>query len=230
MPSAPSSSRSALLPLTAHRLPGRLVAVCGTDGTGKSTAVSRLAASLTARGVSRSNVLELRQPSEWWRSDPHMKATILKEGDAALVDELALGVFAVADRLNQQVQIIEPALASGKTVLMDRYVYCMMAYYLGTGEPETDYLATVCEPLFQPDVTFILDLPPEAAIDRVVRRDGRHADRYDQQLGLTTAIVGAYRALASENELHLFSALETPDAIAEKMLAALDEHGDGTGT
>lgn len=214
--------------LKKHDLPGCLIAVCGADGTGKSTTIGLLSGALVEKGVSDTSILYLRQPSNWWRSDPHVKSTLLQEGDAEIADELALGVFGVADRLNQQVQIIEPALAEGYTVVMDRYIYCLLTYYIAKRESLLDYLVSICCPLFQPDITFILDCPPEIAVDRVVKRDGLRAARYDQQIIPTTELLEAYRSMALSNNLHLLSSHEPPERVADKLLKMLLEYGIGT--
>ena len=216
--------------LKQHGLTGRLIAICGTDGAGKSTAIKLLATALAENGPGDLGIVHLQQPSPWWRSDPHVKRTILKKGDGEDADEFALGVFGVADRLNQQVRVIEPALAAGHTVLMDRYVYCLLAYFMAKHERQLGYLTSICEPLFQPDLTFILDCPPQVAVDRVVKRDGPSSARYDQQLDRITDIVEAYRYLARNNRLHLLSSLEPPRVILAKMVGALHDHGLATAT
>lgn len=207
--------------LKKHGLPGLLVAVCGADGTGKSTVLKSLAHSLEEQRNKDVNLVRLKQPSDWWRSDPHVQSTLMMLGDAEVFDELALGVFGVADRFNQQAMVIEPALAAGHTVLMDRYVYCLLAYYMARDEPLLDHLAGMCRPLFQPDITFVIDCPPQIAIDRVIKRDGPNAKRTDQQLDPTTRFIEAYRTLAQSNQLHLLSSLDTPDALLGNVLDVL---------
>lgn len=203
--------------LKPHDLPGRLIAVCGADGSGKTTAIAQLEIYLREQSKDKSTVLLLRQPSEWWRSDPHVKRTVMLQGDSDIFDEFALGIFAFADRLNQQVMVIESALAQGHTVLVDRYAHCLIAYYQARQEPNLGYLTSMCNLLFEPDYTFILDCPPEVSIDRVIKRDGCNPDRSDQQIGLTTAFIEAYRSLAHNNQLHLISSIEPPESVLNEM-------------
>lgn len=209
------------LSLKPHRLPGRLVAVCGADGSGKTTAIAELAASLRARGADEPQVLVLRQPSMWWRSDPHVKSTVMLQGNAEKADRFALGIFAFADRLNQQVKIIEPALAEGKTVLLDRYAHCLIAYYCAFQEPNLHHLVSLCSLLFEPDFTFILDCSPEVSIGRVVKRDGNCPERSDQQADITTAFIEAYRALARSNQSHLLSSEKPAGVVVKEMIDQL---------
>jgi dTMP kinase len=216
--------------LTKHNLPGRLIAFCGADGTGKSTAIGLLVQAFKEKGIGDSNLVLLRQPSSWWRDDPLVKKAWFVEGGAEIADELAMGVFAVADRINQQALVIEPALAAGRIVLMDRYVVCLLTYFMTKSDSQAAYLASMCKPLFEPDLTFVFDCPPQVAVDRVVKRDGPRAGRYDQQIGRMTKIMEAYRSVAHSNELHLVSSLEPPGAILTKLLEALQDYGTGTTT
>lgn len=209
------------LALRRHQLQGRLIAVCGSDGTGKSTATRLLADALRGDGGDPSGVVHLRQPSDWMRCDSHYKRTIVQEGDGDIADELALGVFGVADRLNQQARLIEPLLATGRTVVTDRYVYCLIAYYMAVREPQLGYLASVCRPLFEPDNTFVLDCPPHIALERIVQRDGSRPEKYEQQIGPTTAMLEAYRRLAESNDLTLVSAVESAEAVVAKLVEAV---------
>jgi thymidylate kinase len=205
----------------AHNLPGRLIAVCGADGTGKSTAVGLLQAFLQERYKDKSNVVLLRQPSQWWRSDVHVKSTVMLQGEAEVFDEFALGVFAFADRFNQQVKLIEPALARGDIVLVDRYSYCLVAYYMARQEPNLSHLVSLCDLLLQPNHTFVLDCAADIAIRRVVQRDGANPERSDQQISSTTKFLEAYRALALSNGLELISSLDSPEEILNKMVSHL---------
>jgi dTMP kinase len=214
------------LTLERHRLPGRLIAVCGSDGTGKSTATRLLAERLRADG-DLADVVHLRQPSDWMRNDPQYLRTIVQEGDGEIADELAIGVFGVADRLNQQARAIAPALAAGRTVVTDRYVHCLIAYYLSVREPQLDYLASICRPLFQPDLTFILDCPADIALDRIVRRDGSRPEKYEQQLGPTAAMLEAYRTLAQTNDVKVLSAVEPTDAVVARLVQECAAARDG---
>jgi thymidylate kinase len=207
--------------LKKHNLPGQLIAVCGADGTGKSTLVNMLFKILKGRTDDENSIICLKQPSSWWNSDRHVQRTILLKGDAKVFDELALGVFGAADRINQQAMVIESALSANQTVLVDRYVYCLLAYFIAKSEPRINYLASICEPLFQPDFTFVLHCPPEIAIDRVIKRDGPNPARSDQQLAPTSDFNEAYRVLANYNGFHMLSSLESPTVLLRKVLDRL---------
>lgn len=212
------------IPLKKHNFPGQLIVVCGADGAGKTTAINLFEKALIEIGNESSNISRLRQPSDWWRSDLHVHSTLMKKGSAEIFDEFALGVFGVADRYNQQALCIAPALSAGHIVLMDRYVFCLHAYFIARNEPLLNYLKAICEPLFQPDITFVLDCTPQVAIERVMDRDGPEENSAHQQIGPTSDFIEAYRLLARSNELNLISSLGCPDSILNEMLEVYSEH------
>ena len=148
----------------------------GLDGSGKSTQLRLLAASLSQRGYA---VVSTRQPG----------GTALGERIRHLLldsrTESALGTLAsetemalmFADRAQALHQVIRPALAQGAVVLCDRYTDSSEAYQ-GAGRglgPERllGMNALVCNGQ-QPDFTLLLLPPLAASLARARRRNQRH--------------------------------------------------------
>ncbi|MGG4144236.1 dTMP kinase [Paenibacillus algorifonticola] len=204
--------------LKKHNYPGLLIVSCGIDGAGKSSALETFVDSIISEGHKETDIVRLRQPSDWWRTDRHVRSTFHKQGDGEIFDDFALGVFGAADRLNQQALLIEPALRAGKTVVIDRYVFCLFAYYIAKNDENILYLTRLCELLFWPDITFILDCPPEIAINRVSKRDGANDEMADQQIGPTTKFRDAYTALAQNNNLNIISSIENIERVSQEMM------------
>ncbi|UIJ83180.1 dTMP kinase [Rhizobium leguminosarum] len=194
--------------LTPHRHSGLLIVFCGMDGSGKSTGI-KTARRFLEQELGRT-VVASTQPSDWWRNDERVQHTLMKKEVGQYADELALGVFAVADRLNQQVLLIEPALRRGDVVLMDRYIFSMLSYYMAennSAEKRYDlgYLAALSQPLIQPDIAILMDAEPETLVRRVLLRDGRVDGRYDQDVQRAGQIAAAFRELAFANGIHIVS-------------------------
>ena len=149
----------------------------GLDGSGKTTQLRLLAASLTAAGQ---QVVTLRQPGGTVLGD-RIRALLLDSrtdttvGGIAPEAEMAL-MF--ADRAQSLAQIIRPALASGAVVLCDRYTDSSEAYQ-GAGRrlgPERVWQmhAAACHGQ-QPDLTLLLLPPLASSLFRARRRNRRHA-------------------------------------------------------
>lgn len=210
--------------LKKHGLPGKLLVVCGTDGSGKSTLIRSIMAYLNELPAGqRRKVIYAVQPSDWWRSDARVKSTILHIGDGPLASELAIGVFAIADRINQQEMVIEPELRNGSFVIMDRYIYSLFSYYMAHKSSDLDYLADCSHPLFAPDMGILVDCDPEVAVERVKKRDGVRAGAFDQDLPFVSGVISAFRDLARSNGLEIFSSMRTEAEMHEEAIKLMTD-------
>lgn len=149
----------------------------GLDGSGKTTQLRRLAASLEAEG---NTVVTLRQPGGTALGD-RIRSILLDSrsentlGQIAPATEMAL-MF--ADRAQAIHEVILPALAAGNIVLCDRFTDSSEAYQgagrgLGT-QRILEMHTAVCDGL-QPDLTILLLPSLEASLKRARRRNQRHA-------------------------------------------------------
>jgi dTMP kinase len=149
---------------------GRFVAIEGVDGCGKSTQVRRLASTLGAIATFEPGDTELGMA---------LRAVVL--GPAVPMTPLAELLIMAADRAQHVAQLIEPALASGRDVVSDRYSGSTLAYQgFGRGL-DLEGVRRVLEVAtggLDPDVTILLDCPPAVAVARRVGRGGR-GDRFE---------------------------------------------------
>jgi dTMP kinase len=159
---------------------GRFISFEGIDGAGKSSHIDSLAASLQARGHT---VLLTREPGGTPLAE-QLRGLFLQQPMDALTE--ALLVF--AGRRDHLRHVIAPALATGTTVLCDRFTDATFAYQ-GAGRGfDTAVLAqleawvqtdTTTGQLLQPDLTLWFDLPPAVAARR--RAAARAADRLERE-------------------------------------------------
>ena len=158
-------------------MPGFFITFEGLDGSGKTTQLRLLAASLVAQGRS---VVTLRQPGGTALGD-RLRGVLLDSrsesgtGTIAPITELAL-MF--ADRAQAVAQVIRPALEAGSTVLCDRFTDSSEAYQ-GYGRQIGSHRvlalhATLCANL-QPDLTILLLPPLEPSLQRARNRNLRQA-------------------------------------------------------
>src|SRR5271168_5204050 len=155
---------------------GYFITFEGLDGSGKTTQLRRLAASLEADGH---NVVVLRQPGGTALGD-RIRSILLDSkseatfGPIAPAAEMAL-MF--ADRAQSIAEIILPALGAGSIVLCDRYTDSSEAYQGGGRQLGSERIlamhAAACDNL-QPDLTILLLPPVEASLRRARRRNQRH--------------------------------------------------------
>src|SRR5579859_2888616 len=95
----------------------------GLDGCGKSTQLLHLQEALGARGI---EVLSTREPGGT-KIGESIRSILLDSRTGGLSSLAELGLM-FADRAQHVKEVIEPALASGKIVLCDRYTDSTEAY------------------------------------------------------------------------------------------------------
>jgi dTMP kinase len=152
----------------------------GLDGSGKTTQLQRLAATLTAQGQT---VVTLRQPGGTALGDRIRGILLDSRSEAALgpISPLAELALMFADRAQAIAEVIEPALAAGAIVLCDRYTDSSEAYQGAGRELGSERVLAlhraVCNNL-QPDLTILLLPDLATSLRRARRRNTRHVQRH----------------------------------------------------
>ena len=142
---------------------GFFIVLEGPDGCGKSTQARLLVRTLRRRGLA---VLHTREPG----------GTLLAEGirrvllrtRARIVPLAELFLYQSARAQHTQEKIL-PALRQGKVVVSERYTLSSLAYQgFGRGIPLSvvEGLNRVAAHGLRPDLTFLLDLPPQKGLTR----------------------------------------------------------------
>ncbi|PTW60234.1 thymidylate kinase [Breoghania corrubedonensis] len=167
-------------------LRGQFITFEGGEGAGKSTQIARLAEYLRGCGV---DVVTTREPGGSAGAEA-VRHVLLSGAAEALGPEAEAMLFAAA-RADHVSETIEPALAAGKWVLCDRFIDSTRVYQ-GEGGVEPALLAKLEEVAvgrLSPDLTLIVDVPPQLGLKRLAGRDsasgGSERDRFERE-ALTT--------------------------------------------
>lgn len=205
---------------------GRLITIEGLDGSGKTTLARGLADALAARGIS---VTLLREPGGVAASE--RIRTLVKDPDLR-VDARAEALLYAAARAQLVEEAIEPALARGQWILLDRFIDSSLAYQgggreLGLGAIESINAFATGD--LAPDRTLLLRIDP--ALGRA-RQDGRGEarDRLErEQDGFFAKIAETYDALAADHpqRIRVLDASADPPTVLAAALAALEDLLDG---
>ncbi|MEX2254931.1 MAG: dTMP kinase [Acidimicrobiia bacterium] len=142
---------------------GRFIAFEGGEASGKSTQAARLAARIGA--------VLTREPGGTPIGE-QVRALLLDP--AGVVDARAEALLMAAARAQHVHDVIEPALASGRHVVTDRFTASSLAYQgHGRGLPieEVRALSAFATGGLEPDLYVLLDVSPEVAMSR---RDRTH--------------------------------------------------------
>lgn len=136
---------------------GKLLAVEGADGSGRSTQISLLSQWLESKGfavqlmgIKRSNLV----------SEELERA---KQGN--VLNSRTMSLFYATDFFDQLINRIIPALVAGQIVVADRYIYTLMARDLVRGA-DPEWLNNLYSPAIAPDAVFSFRTSPETLITR----------------------------------------------------------------
>lgn len=143
---------------------GLFVTLEGGDGSGKTTQAELLERWLVDRGRT---VVRTREPGGTDVGIEVREIVLHHRGDIA---PRAEALLYAADRAHHVATIVRPALERGDVVIQDRYVDSSVAYQ-GAGrvlDPrEVRALSDWATEGLVPDLTLLLDLPPEVARERL---------------------------------------------------------------
>jgi dTMP kinase len=193
-----------------HHLRGKFIVFDGCEGCGKSTQAELLRRALEAGGV---KTLLVRDPG----------TTVIGENIRSILlnpDHNEMGMrcemlLYMAARAQMMVEKIAPALNDGMCVLSDRFVSSTLAYQLGGDGLTAQEIRAVADIALTgrwPDLTILLDMPPEASAARVKRP----LDRIEQRpMDYHRQVRENYLAQASADpgRVRIISAARDRDAV-----------------
>jgi dTMP kinase len=189
----------------------------GPEGAGKSTQVKLLRQALGSRGI---ECLLTREPGGTPLAEQLRDIVKYHEGDEPMAAETELLLFA-ASRAQHVRNLIKPAIAEGKVVICDRFYDSTTAYQGYARNLELDFVQRLnmfaiagCKP----DLTILLDLPPEAGFSRTAVRaetQGLNDRLENEALDFHLAVRSAFLTIAEQEpeRVKVVSALDTPEVI-----------------
>ena len=213
---------------------GAFITVEGADGAGKTTHLDFIQRWLTERGAS---VVRTREPGGTALGE--LLREILLDKDGAPISGRAELLLFFADRAQHLDEVIEPALAAGKWVLSDRFTDATYAYQgggRGMAMKDIATLETLTQGTLQPDLTMLLDVPPEVGRMRVLQKDltmlntsadaeRSNADRFEKQsMDFNKAARKVYkqRAAKFKHRIKMINADQSVEQVCAELETLLD--------
>jgi len=200
--------------------PGTLITFEGGEGVGKSTQIRLLEETLTATGH---EVITLREPGSSVISES-IRDILLCSDNSQLSNRAELLLYEAA-RAQLVAEVIRPALKAGKVVLCDRFFDSTTAYQgyaRGLDIDEIKSLNLFATEGIVPDLTIVLDLPPELGLARAAKTG--IPDRLESEnLHFHQLVQKGFLAIAQSepDRVHVLSAADEPAIIAEKIQGLL---------
>jgi len=158
------------------RVGGALIVLEGMDGSGTTTQLDLVSASLRAAGYT---VVTTREPTsgpvgKFLRSALQRQLTD-QQGQTVDLDWAAMALLFAADRVDHVEREIVPALDNGAIVLSDRYDLSSLLYQSLSsplGNEALPWLRAINSRARRPDLTIVLDVHHEVAQARRNARGG----------------------------------------------------------
>jgi dTMP kinase len=201
---------------------GRLITIEGIDGAGKSTLAAALVYALSQRGMTAAL---LREPGGVRTAE---RIRELVADPAAMIGDRTEALLYAAARAQLVEEALEPLLAAGRLVLLDRFVDSSLAYQgagRGLGIDAVRAINAFGTGGLVPDRTLLLRIDPTAG--RARSRDrGAPPDRLERQPDdFFARIAAGYDDLARSEpgRIRVIDADEPPDAVLAEALAAIGD-------
>lgn len=200
---------------------GLFITFDGGEGGGKTTLCARLADWLREQGQ---DVVLTREPGGTAGAQEIRSLLVTGEPDRWLpISEIMLYAAARHDNCKR---VIEPALQAGTTVLCDRFNESTIAYQgYGHGQNIDDIrsILNIATSELEPDLTFIMDLPAELAIQRS-RGASVAEDRFEKiPIDFHQRLRNGYLELArqSPNRCNVIDATQPLDKVFKDIIAVV---------
>jgi dTMP kinase len=191
---------------------GVFICIEGLDGSGKTTQ----AQILTERLSKNHNAVYTAEPSHGTTGTFIREYCLYKKKRLPTATEALL--FA-ADRVEHVEDEIKPALAEGKLVICDRYIYSSLAYQ-GSAGLSLAWIKKINSYALQPDFAVFIDVPPERVLERLQRKKS-----VMETLEIQRKVRKVYLKYVEKGELILIDGdkpkAEVADALYSKVLSLL---------
>ncbi|MEL7547857.1 MAG: dTMP kinase [Pseudomonadota bacterium] len=202
---------------------GRFLTFEGGEGSGKSTLIRGVAEALQGQGRT---LVVTREPGGTPLAET-LRTLLLQPEPGSEPDPWTQALIVNAARHDHLQRLIRPALVSGKWVLSDRFADSTRAYQGVGGLNMQDLLALEARVLGQthPDLTIILDAPPETLLERRAAR-GASGDTFeDEPLAFHQKIRERFLEIAETdpNRYVVLDARDHPESLVQQVMALIEE-------
>ena len=178
-----------------------LIVFEGIDGAGKTTQAKLLYNELKRRGM---DVLLTKEPTD---SEYGQKIKALAKGERAIVSAEDEYQLFLNDRKLHIREVIKPALAHRRIIIMDRYYYSNIAYQGALGlDPnsihrENERFAPI------PDLVIILSVPTGMGLQRIVHNRKEVPNLFEKEANLKT-VQALFDQMEGHNITHLDGSMD----------------------
>ncbi len=212
-------------PKTKHGYPGLLIAIEGTDGSGRTTQIEKLREwlAIESYGVMVSE----------WKTSRLMARVIDKAKERNLLNANTFSLLYATDFADRLENNIIPALKAGLIVLTDRYTYTAFVRDVARGVSR-NWVKSLYDFVPEPDLVFYLKMPVDVLLKRIISTTGLDYFESGRDIGLSTdfyesfkiyqrRILTEYSKLAKEYDFITIDGTQKINTIQAKMRSRIKE-------
>ena len=198
----------------------RFITLEGIDGSGKSTQARLLADALRGQGH---EVRLTREPGGSPGAEEIRKLVL--EGDTDRWSAETETLLFTAARRDHLERVIAPALERGEVVICDRFADSTRMYQ-GLRSAEGRAMVDQLHDLMikrEPDLTLLIDLDPQAGLDRALSRQGSEERFESFGTDLQARMLAGFLALAEDfpDRITVIDGGRAPEQVAQDILGVV---------
>jgi dTMP kinase len=202
------------------RFGGKLFAIEGADGSGRSTQISMLAEWLELNGYAVRHM--------GLRRSPLLAEDIEHAKQSTLLTHTTMSLFYATDFFDQLVHEIFPALRAGYVVLADRYVYTLMVRDIVRGA-DPAWTRNLYGPALVPHAVFYLQVAADQLVERTFRKNstldywesgmdlGLARDMFDSFLKYQSMLADEFQRMQKEYDFDVVNGNQGVDRVQKQL-------------
>ena len=197
---------------------GSFIVFEGIDGCGKSTQLELALKYLKEKYLDR-EIIKTKEPTT---NEIGMLIRKIISSEQNF-DPIAMQLLFSADRA-KHISEIKSELEKGSIILCDRYMFSTFAYG-ASNDLDVDFLKYINKKFLVPDITFIIDLPADISIDRILKRVNENKPKmYEKQHILERAREEYIKMKKEYNNYFVIDGNRSIEEVSKDIIKILDQN------